>query len=690
MFNEEIRVNYDIAAEDSLIAAIINNPVLIDEVADKITPEFFYNPKNKAIFHVMLELMQMGDNVDEITIFERLKNSNTVEKSAIVKEITREYIVDFRLNKLLIASAAILAKRIKDSYILRSIAELADSLKIDSFSDNPVEMILEKAQTKIFGLAETRVDKDVMNIKDIIIHDKLEYNNLEQKTSHFPTGFKNIDKEMGGFHNSDLIILAARPGCGKTSLALEWMKRVASGGKGVLVFSLEMGREQLIKRTISSLSGLPLRDLHMNTIAGSDQSDDKIAKYTNAVARAVELPIWIDDAGGINIVELRTKARRLKAKYDIGLIIVDYLQLISPTGMSQGNRTQEIGEISRGLKILAKDLAIPVIALSQLSRAVEARDDKRPMLSDLRESGCLLGDTLILNSKTGDLVKIEDMAKAKNLEGFYTNALDESLKLQQQEVTKAFSSGVKKVYELTTQSGRVIKASANHKFFKKEEWTSLDQLNTEDYIAIPKCIIISNPVNSKNAEEISNLFLILKNNNYIIDSLDKFYSFINFSNENIKSFFDLFDNKDINCSNFEIAQFFQNLLNRISLNGVITNNKVSICEFESQNIQNDIYWDKIKSIEYIGEHEVYDATVDINHNFIANNIIVHNSIEQDADIVMFIHREELYHPGTEKHKGRAKLIVAKHRNGATGEIDLAWIAERATFDDIDLTKVVDM
>jgi replicative DNA helicase len=397
--------------------------------------------------------MQMGDNVDEITIFERLKNSNTVEKSPIVKEITREYIIDFRLNKLLIASAAILAKRIKDSYILRAITELADELKKDSFSDNPVETILEKAQTKIFGLSETRVDKDVMNIKDIIITDKLEYNNLEQKTSHFPTGFKNIDKEMGGFHNSDLIILAARPGCGKTSLALEWMKRVASGGKGVLVFSLEMGREQLIKRTISSLSGLPLRDLHMNTIAGSDQSDDKIAKYTNAVARAVELPIWIDDAGGINIVELRTKARRLKAKYDIGLIIVDYLQLISPTGMSQGNRTQEIGEISRGLKILAKDLAIPVIALSQLSRAVEARDDKRPMLSDLRESG---------------------------------------------------------------------------------------------------------------------------------------------------------------------------------------------------------------------------------------------SIEQDADIVMFIHREELYHPGTEKHKGRAKLIVAKHRNGATGEIDLAWIAERATFDDIDLTKVVDM
>jgi replicative DNA helicase len=453
MFNEEIRVNYDIAAEDSLIAAIINNPVLIDEVADKITPEFFYNPKNKAIFHVMLELMQMGDNVDEITIFERLKNSNTVEKSPIVKEITREYLVDFRLNKLLIASAAILAKRIKDSYILRAITELADDLKKDSFSDSPVETILEKAQTKIFGLSETRVDKDVMNIKDIIITDKLEYNNLEQKTSHFPTGFKNIDKEMGGFHNSDLIILAARPGCGKTSLALEWMKRVASGGKGVLVFSLEMGREQLIKRTISSLSGLPLRDLHMNTIAGSDQSDEKIQKYTNAVARAVELPIWIDDAGGINIVELRTKARRLKAKYDIGLIIVDYLQLISPTGMSQGNRTQEIGEISRGLKILAKDLAIPVIALSQLSRAVEARDDKRPMLSDLRESG---------------------------------------------------------------------------------------------------------------------------------------------------------------------------------------------------------------------------------------------SIEQDADIVMFIHREELYHPGTEKHKGRAKLIVAKHRNGATGEIDLAWIAERATFDDLDMTKVNDM
>jgi replicative DNA helicase len=453
MFEEEIRVNYDLPAEDSLIAAIINNPILIDDVADKINPDFFYNPKNRAIFHVMLELMQMGENIDEITIFERLKNSKTIEKSPIISEITRDYIVDFRLNKILIASAEVLAKRIKDSYILRSIAMLADELKIDSFSDNPVEAIIEKAQSKIFNLAEARVDKEIMNIRDIVIADKLDYNNLEAKTSHFTTGFKNIDKELGGFHNSDLLILAARPGCGKTSLALEMMKRVALSGKGVLVFSLEMGREQLIKKLISSLSGLPLRDLHMNTLAGANQTPEKVNSYMNAVARAVELPIWIDDSGGINIVELRTKARRLKAKRDLGLIIVDYLQLISPTSTSQGNRTQEIGEISRGLKILAKDLNIPVIALSQLSRAVEAREDKKPMLSDLRESG---------------------------------------------------------------------------------------------------------------------------------------------------------------------------------------------------------------------------------------------SIEQDADIVMFIHREELYHPGTEKHKGKAKLIISKHRNGATGEVDLAWIAERATFDDLDVTGVVDM
>ena len=326
-------------------------------------------------------------------------------------------------------------------------AILAEELKSDSFSDLPVEDIIEKAQTRIFGLAETKVDKNIMSIRDVIIQDKLEYDTLEAKSNHISSGFLNIDDHLGGLNKSDLMILAARPGCGKTSLALEIMKRVALKDQGVLIFSLEMGREQLVKKLLSSLSGLPLRDLHMNTLSG--QNSENIGKYTNAVSQATELPIWIDDSGGINIIELRTKARRLKTRQNLGLIIVDYLQLISPTSTSSGNRTQEIGEISRGLKILAKELHIPILALSQLSRAIESRDDKKPMLSDLRESG---------------------------------------------------------------------------------------------------------------------------------------------------------------------------------------------------------------------------------------------SIEQDADIVMFIHREELYHPGTAK-KGQAKLIIAKHRNGATGEVDLAWVAERATFDDIDIKNI---
>ncbi|MGL4759476.1 MAG: replicative DNA helicase, partial [Patescibacteria group bacterium] len=396
MNNEEIRSNYDLQAEDSLIAAIINNPSFIDDVADQISPEHFYSPKNRALYHVMLELMQLGENLDEITIFERLKNSPTVEKTPVVNEITRESIVDLRLNKILIASVEILAKRIKDSYILRSIGSLADELKTDTFTNKPVELILEKAQTKVFNLAETKIDKNIMSMSDIIKLDKLEHDKLEEITSHFTTGFRDIDRELGGFHNSDLIILAARPGCGKTSLALEFMKRVAKSGKGVLIFSLEMGREQLIKKMISSISGLPLRMLHLNELAKDGADGDLLQRYSEAIAQAVEMPVWIDDSGGVNIIELATKARRMKAKSKIGLVIVDYLQLVSPSGMSQGNRTQEIGEISRGLKILAKDLNVPVIALSQLSRAVEAREDKRPQLSDLRESGSLEQDADIV------------------------------------------------------------------------------------------------------------------------------------------------------------------------------------------------------------------------------------------------------------------------------------------------------
>jgi replicative DNA helicase len=879
-------MNTDLEAENSLLGAIINNSKVLDDVADQLISEFFYFAKNRAIFQAILELSQKGEDVDEITIVEQLKNSFTIEKSKVVQEIDRQFLIELRIRNLLIASPLTLAKRIKDTYILRSITTLADELKNDSFSTLPVENILEKAQSRVYSLAETKVDKNIYSIREVIEDSGLEHGSYgkEGNKNLISSGFKDLDKTLGGLHGSDLIVLAARPGMGKTSLALKILEKVSGKGHGVLMFSLEMGKEQLVKKIISSLSMLPLRDLHMNSI-GSNPSF--MTQYSAGVGQAIAMPIWIDDAAGLNIVELKSKARKLKARHNIKLIIVDYLQLLSSTQASQGgNRTNEIGEISRGLKILAKDLNIPVIALSQLSRAVEARDDKRPMLSDLRESGCLLGDTLILNSKSGDLVTIEEMAKGKNLENFYTIAINDKLKLNQQKVTKAFSSGIKKVYELKTQSGKIIKASANHPFYKLNGWTPLDQLNVGDSIATPRKINISNPTNPLTDNELILLAhligdgCILPKQPYHYTSADKLnldivskvsselfginsklvdmktYSHIylpspirlthNISHpitdwlnklglERVRSYDKKLPSSLFNCNESKISLFLNHLwatdgnismkngsvsvyyatssrllaeqvshlllrlgilssigtikqgkyrpmynvrVNNYAPNLLLFLNNVGcygsrgfiipdiVNQIQSQSkpnpnldvipkevwslvinpirikmnytwrefakklgwsysgtslfktgignkraneilkllndesleniVNSDIYWDKIKSIEHLGEHEVYDATVPNNHNFIANNIIVHNSIEQDADIVMFIHRDAMYRKdgdkvqeGEDKNIGKsqkADIIIAKHRNGPTGRVEIEWIPERATFEDFGTTN----
>jgi replicative DNA helicase len=214
-----------------------------------------------------------------------------------------------------------------------------------------------------------------------------------EEYSGLPTGLVDLDKALGGMHKSDLIILAARPAMGKTSLVLEIAKRVALTEQvGVAIFSLEMSKEQLVDKMLSSVSAVDNWKIRTGKFDESGDNNE-FQKLGEAIGLLNEAPIWIDDSGALNVLELRSKARRLKTRHNIGLLIIDYLQLMSGTGRNyNNNRVQEVSDISRGLKILAKELDIPVIALSQLSRSVEGREDKRPMLSDLRESGSIEQD----------------------------------------------------------------------------------------------------------------------------------------------------------------------------------------------------------------------------------------------------------------------------------------------------------
>jgi replicative DNA helicase len=389
-------INTDLQAEKAIIASIINNPSLLIEVADQILPEHFYSPKHRAVYTAILEVDQFGEMIDEISILEQIKNSYTIEKTKTTKDINRNYLLNLRITNLLRDNITTLCKRIKNLFILRSITQLSDELKNDTFEGRVVEEILDKAQNKLHQLSETKADKNVYSIRDVIADSGLEHNNFAKQVQRnvISSGFVAIDNILGGLHGSDLMILAARPGMGKTSLALKILEKVSKNGEGVLMFSLEMSKEQLVKKVISSLSKLPLRDIHLNKVG---EDPNFMAKYSAGVGQAINLPIWIDDTSSLNINELKSKARKLMMRNNIKLIIVDYLQLLSPTTKaSNQNRTYEVGEISRGLKILAKDLNVPVLALSQLSRSVEARDDKRPMLSDLRESGSLEQDADIV------------------------------------------------------------------------------------------------------------------------------------------------------------------------------------------------------------------------------------------------------------------------------------------------------
>jgi replicative DNA helicase len=384
----------DTDAEKALLGNILLNSTVLDEVADKVRPEYFYEPNHGLVFATMLELWSHNQVVDLLTVPDALIGKDSTST------ITKQYLVDLISKSSLTGSVTTAASIIKDKYLLRTLIKTGDQIKTLALSQDDPQNILDVAQKKLFEVSTDQIDKNFVGLPQILT-DTFErinelYNNKDQHRG-IPTGFHDIDNILGGFHNSDLIILAARPSMGKTSLALELIKRISLGQKvGTAIFSLEMSRDQLVDKMVSSVSGINLGKIRSGHLS-DEPNNNEFLRLGTAIGQLNEAPVWIDDSGSLNIVELRTKARRLKTRHNIGLIIIDYLQLMSGGGNHyKGNRVQEVSDISRGLKMLAKELNIPIIALSQLSRSVEGRDDKRPMLSDLRESGSIEQDADIV------------------------------------------------------------------------------------------------------------------------------------------------------------------------------------------------------------------------------------------------------------------------------------------------------
>jgi replicative DNA helicase len=410
-----------------------------------------------------------------------------------------------------------------------------------------------------------------------------------------PDGLYLAGRAMVPTHNSTLALDIARAAAIKHSLPS-------------VIFSLEMSRNEITMRLLSAEARVPLHSMRTGQMGEEDWS-----RLARRMSQIVDAPLFIDDSPNMSLMEIRAKCRRLKQRHDLRLVIVDYLQLMSSPRRIE-NRQQEVSEMSRSLKLLAKELDVPLIAVSQLNRGPEQRTDKRPLLSDLRESGCLTGDTALARADTCGQITFTQLM-SEGWDDVLVWSADQHGRLIPAPITRVFFSGMKDIFRLQLRGGREVKASANHRFMTPTGWKALQALQPGDQVAI-------------NARA----------------------------------------PRAVGAGPASTCQVGRNT-------GPVS--------WDSSNGQAgpDVTWDQITAIDPLGNEPVFDATIEGTHNFVANGIIAHNSIEQDSDVVILLHREDAYERESPR-AGEADLIIAKHRNGPVTTVTVAFQGHYSRFVDM--------
>ncbi|MBP2634761.1 MAG: dnaC [Firmicutes bacterium] len=383
----------NVEAEQSVLGAMMIEREAISKVVELLRPEDFYREAHRLIFNAMLELFNKNDAVDLVTVVEVLRRDEKLEGAGGIA-----YVSALANSVPTAANVMYHARIVEEKALLRQLITTATEVAGMGYEANEeVTVIMDKAEKMILEVSNRKAGQEFASIKNIIfdVFDKVsELYSSKGGITGLSTGFKDLDKLTSGLQASDLILIAARPSMGKTAFVLNIAQNVAIKEKqAVAFFSLEMSKEQLVQRMLCAEAPIDAQRLRIGELENNDW--DKLVRAADRLAAA---PIFIDDTAGITVMEMRSKARRLKIEHNLQLIIIDYLQLMQgSSGSSRNeNRQQEISEISRSLKALARELKVPVIALSQLSRGVESRQVKKPMLSDLRESGSLEQDADIV------------------------------------------------------------------------------------------------------------------------------------------------------------------------------------------------------------------------------------------------------------------------------------------------------
>jgi replicative DNA helicase len=625
--SDPLQPPHSVEAEQAVLGGLLIDPVAWDQVGDMITADDFYRPDHRLVFGALAELVAAGKPGDVVTVSEQLAHNSNLDNAGGLA-----YLGTLARDTPTAANVRAYAQIVRERSLLRKLISAGREIASSAFGGEGLSArdLVDQAEKRVFEIAEQSTGRRegaqrVSTLLPGLIDQIDEWHSNPDKLRGLATGFTDFDRLTGGLRGGDLVIVAGRPSMGKTTLAVNMAEYAAvspDSKAAVAIFSMEMPSDQLVTRMLSSIGHVPL-----NSIRSGQISDEDWVRITAATSQLSEARIFIDESAALTPTELRARARRIKREHGLDLVIVDYMQLMQVPG-TQENRATEIAEISRGLKALAKELNIPVIALSQLNRSVEARTEKKPVMSDLRE--CVTGETLVCLTD-GHRVPIRDLV-GKTPKVW---AMDKHQKIVAADSDCVWSVGNRDVFRISLASGRTIRATAQHRLFSATGWQRVAALQVGDRLA--------------RAHRKFSGSLGTRMANLVREAVAEARATISTRWGNVA---------------WAVAP---SLPSRAAFPA-----QLDSCVLE-QAAESAISWDRVVAIEADGNEEVFDLTVPGPASWLADGIVSHNSgaIEQDADMILLIYREEVYDKNTTK-RGIAQIDLAKHRNGETGMFMLTF------------------
>ncbi|WP_280465941.1 replicative DNA helicase [Nocardia brasiliensis] len=471
---------HDMAAEQSVLGGMLLSKDAIADVIEVMRPGDFYRPAHQAVYDTILDLYGRGEPADPVTVAAGLDRRGELKRIG-----GPPYLVTLTQTVPTAANASFYAEIVAEKAILRRLVEAGTRIVQYGYAGadgQDIAEVVDRAQAEVYEVTERRTTEDFLPLEELLQPTMDEIDSIASRggiSLGVPTGFTELDELTNGLHPGQMIIVAARPGVGKSTLGMDFMRSCSiKHGLPSVIFSLEMSRTEIVMRLLSAEAKIKLGDMRAGRM-----SDDDWTKLARRMSEISEAPLFVDDSPNLTMMEIRAKARRLKQRHDLKLVVVDYLQLMT-SGKKVESRQQEVSDFSRNLKLLAKELEVPVVAISQLNRGPEQRTDKRPMVSDLRESGCLPASTRILRADNGTESSLGELLASGEQPLVWS--LDERMRMVARPMVKVFPSGRKEVFRLRLASGRVVDATGNHPFLTVDGWIALEKLAVGDRLATPR------------------------------------------------------------------------------------------------------------------------------------------------------------------------------------------------------------